>query len=689
LSHTVISDVQVSGDFAPGDPAVPASRSVQMLLNGVPLGDGNVPEQTHLSFPADASLITAGWQTIGLRAVNQNSAHYTVTDRFTLQMNVSYTGSVCAPATADPQLMQSSPYLCDPSGGGGLNVDLGVVKSASNLLPTLDETLTFTVQVSNNGVTDTTGVVVTDELPEGLTYLSDDSGGTYAAETGVWTVGEVSALDAHTLTVQASIDDSQLGVLITNVATVNFDQLADDALASNNSSTVEIVPVMCVRPPQFASNGEGINVREQPNSTSNFTPMTASDEVGIIGYLTDVNDVVWYRVALHREGALIFGWVNGNVYTYAADCGELPQVSEDGHVVPIPEYNAETECLATILNEEYIYTNSEIAQITNGDTPLVVLQADGRVPLSAESYIVITAIHPNLRYIRIRYYDPTTGELSQDSNHWIWVRPFDASSYNQIQVVSENCLTAANEFDPVKIEDLVELGLNDLPICVVGQFVDCRPTIECDWIFGCNDDGTNQQDAVILHEFGGSIGCNNTICPADPNANPPIRQAACEHWRLLAAQDPNLSHLNLRHCGLDLQTEADIEQGEASARDVYAVAAGHFCEYDDGSGTVKIRVRQGDEVWEYQYTHLGEQNDPVNTTAGTYVAAGNYLGDYDPTKGRTDEAHVHLLIKVFEYVSGAEPCDVGDVVFGEPYRAVDIYNPLNLVHPDFYDYEGS
>jgi hypothetical protein len=100
-----------------------------MLLNGVPVGDGNVPEQSHLSFPADAGLITAGWQTIGLRAVNQNSAHYTVADRFTLQMNVSYTGSVCASATAGAQLMQSSPYLCDPGGGGSLGPCLATVKA--------------------------------------------------------------------------------------------------------------------------------------------------------------------------------------------------------------------------------------------------------------------------------------------------------------------------------------------------------------------------------------------------------------------------------------------------------------------------------------------------------------------------------------------------------------------------------
>lgn len=188
---TVISDVQVSGEFAPGNPAIPARRAVQMLLNGVAVGDGVVPEQSHLSFPVDASLITAGWQTIGLRAVNLNEAHYTIADNFTLRMNVSYTGSVCAPATANAQLMQSSPYLCDPSGGGGVRVDLGVVKSVSNPLPTLDETVTFTLEVTNHGVADVSGVALTDSLPQGLTYVSDDGSGAYNSETGIWTLGGV------------------------------------------------------------------------------------------------------------------------------------------------------------------------------------------------------------------------------------------------------------------------------------------------------------------------------------------------------------------------------------------------------------------------------------------------------------------------------------------------------------------
>src|SRR5690606_26483722 len=94
--NTQISNVSVSASFSDANPNNPYSRAVQLRLNGVPVGDGMVPDQPTLSFPAAASLITPGSQTIGLRAVNLNDAHYTVAENFALQMNVSYHGTVCA-----------------------------------------------------------------------------------------------------------------------------------------------------------------------------------------------------------------------------------------------------------------------------------------------------------------------------------------------------------------------------------------------------------------------------------------------------------------------------------------------------------------------------------------------------------------------------------------------------------------
>ena len=52
--------------------------------------------------------------------------------------------------------------------------------------------MVFTLTVSNAGPSDATGVAVTDLLPAGYTYVSDDGGGAYNSGTGVWTLGALA-----------------------------------------------------------------------------------------------------------------------------------------------------------------------------------------------------------------------------------------------------------------------------------------------------------------------------------------------------------------------------------------------------------------------------------------------------------------------------------------------------------------
>src|SRR5213076_2793833 len=76
---------------------------------------------------------------------------------------------------------------------GAQIADLGITKTASPPTPTLGQNVTFTVTVTNNGPDTATGVVVTDLLPAGLTYVSDDGGGSYDPNLGPWTVGALAA----------------------------------------------------------------------------------------------------------------------------------------------------------------------------------------------------------------------------------------------------------------------------------------------------------------------------------------------------------------------------------------------------------------------------------------------------------------------------------------------------------------
>ena len=62
-----------------------------------------------------------------------------------------------------------------------------------------------------------------------------------------------------------------------------------------------------------------------------------------------------------------------------------------------------------------------------------------------------------------------------------------------------------------------------------------------------------------------------------------------------------------------------------------------------------FRVKRGNEILEYQYTHL--PGNPLGQASNrNYYAAGTFLGMYGPY-GKTSEDHIHSVIKIFPYDS--------------------------------------
>ena len=51
--------------------------------------------------------------------------------------------------------------------------------------------MVFTIVVNNDGKSDANGIQVTDLLPNGYTYVSNDAGAAYDALSGIWTVGSI------------------------------------------------------------------------------------------------------------------------------------------------------------------------------------------------------------------------------------------------------------------------------------------------------------------------------------------------------------------------------------------------------------------------------------------------------------------------------------------------------------------
>ena len=118
--------------------------------------------------------------------------------------------------------------------------DVGVRKSVTDATPDLLQVIEYTVVASNNGPAVATGVVLTDVLPAQVRYNSH-SAGTYAVESGEWTIGTLAVNASTTITFNVTVREQTSGLHVTNVAAVTGRDLFDPN-PSNDASSVVIVP---------------------------------------------------------------------------------------------------------------------------------------------------------------------------------------------------------------------------------------------------------------------------------------------------------------------------------------------------------------------------------------------------------------------------------------------------------------
>jgi large repetitive protein len=126
---------------------------------------------------------------------------------------------------ADLSLTKSVVLATDPSG------DLDGSGSI-----TVGDIVDFEVTVSNAGPDLATGVIVTDELPDGFAYLSDSSGGNYDFNNGQWNVGAITAGDSKSIVIRAQVTNTGN---YTNVAQVTASGVYDPDSTPNNNDPDE------------------------------------------------------------------------------------------------------------------------------------------------------------------------------------------------------------------------------------------------------------------------------------------------------------------------------------------------------------------------------------------------------------------------------------------------------------------
>ncbi|RKQ71151.1 putative repeat protein (TIGR01451 family) [Litorimonas taeanensis] len=150
--------------------------------------------------------------------------------------------------------------------------DLSLSKTANTTTPGTGSDVTFTITVTNeeaSGGDTAIEVIVRDVLPEGLTYVSDSSGGTvgspvnYDPVSGEWDVGSVAANSSVSLDIVAIVS----GVAtITNSAEIYYSPAIDNDSTPNNQvaseddqDSISITPV--IAPVAYDDTVEGIRNR--------------------------------------------------------------------------------------------------------------------------------------------------------------------------------------------------------------------------------------------------------------------------------------------------------------------------------------------------------------------------------------------------------------------------------------------
>ena len=121
------------------------------------------------------------------------------------------------------------------------DTDLFVGKTVDEGSPAEGDTVTYTITVANNGPVTATNVSVTDLLPSGVTYVSDDGGGDYDWTSGIWTVGTLPVDDSVVLHIEATVDAGTAGSTILNVIVdVATDQTDTDDTEDDLDETIEV-----------------------------------------------------------------------------------------------------------------------------------------------------------------------------------------------------------------------------------------------------------------------------------------------------------------------------------------------------------------------------------------------------------------------------------------------------------------
>jgi uncharacterized repeat protein (TIGR01451 family) len=102
---------------------------------------------------------------------------------------------------------------------------LQLSKTASAVTVEPGDTLTYTLAYENTGNDEATGVILEDDLPAGVTFVSATPGGVYSPGKVIWNLGALPGGASGTVDINVTINTSVAGgTVLHNAATIHSDK---------------------------------------------------------------------------------------------------------------------------------------------------------------------------------------------------------------------------------------------------------------------------------------------------------------------------------------------------------------------------------------------------------------------------------------------------------------------------------
>ena len=189
-------------------------------------------------------------------------------------------------------------------GGGGSNrtaTDLAVDKSDDADQVSSGSNIVYTLRVTNNGPSSSTGAVVLDMLPFSVSFVSATNGGTYdpSSHTVTWPIGRLAKGASTSVSVTVKVSETAPQGTIINTAVIAANE-RDDYRVNNSAAEQTTINTGIANHPPTASDDDAITDEDNPvtvaapgmlNNDSDpdagdTLSITAVDTSGTIGAVT-------------------------------------------------------------------------------------------------------------------------------------------------------------------------------------------------------------------------------------------------------------------------------------------------------------------------------------------------------------------------------------------------------------------